>query len=70
VNFTPVVYRNYHVKVPFVGRWREVLNTDATDYGGSGVGNGGGVSTSNNEVMPELSLVVPPLAAIFLVPED
>jgi len=70
VNFTPVVYRNYRVKVPFVGRWREVLNTDATDYGGSGVGNGGGVSTSNNEVMPELSLVVPPLAAIFLVPED
>jgi 1,4-alpha-glucan branching enzyme len=70
VNFTPVVYRNYRVKVPFVGRWREVLNTDATDYGGSGVGNGGGVSTSNNEVMPELSLVVPPLSAIFLVPED
>jgi 1,4-alpha-glucan branching enzyme len=70
VNFTPVVYRNYRVKVPFVGRWREVLNTDATDYGGSGVGNGGGVSTSNNEAMPELSLVVPPLAAIFLVPED
>ena len=69
VNFTPEVFRNYRVKVPFVGRWREVLNTDATDYGGSGVGNSGGVNTLNNDYMPEVSLVIPPLAAIFLVPE-
>ncbi len=70
VNFTPQVLRDYRVRVPFVGRWREVLNTDAAVYGGSGVGNEGGTNTLNNDSMPEVSLVVPPLAAIFLVPES
>jgi 1,4-alpha-glucan branching enzyme len=69
VNFTPEVYRDYRVRVPFVGRWREVLNTDAAVYGGSNVGNGGEVSTLNQHPIPEVSLVIPPLAAIFLVPE-
>ena len=53
---------------PF-GRWGEVLNTDATVYGGSDAGNGGGVDTLDESTIPEVSLVVPPLAAIFLVPE-
>jgi 1,4-alpha-glucan branching enzyme len=69
VNFTPHVYRDYRVKVPFFGRWREVLNTDAGTYGGSNVGNGGGVHTLDESTIPEVNLVVPPLAAIFLVPE-
>jgi 1,4-alpha-glucan branching enzyme len=69
VNFTPQVHTDYRIKVPFVGTWREVLNTDATVYGGSGVGNAGSVSTLNNGPIPEVSLVIPPLAAIFLVPE-
>jgi 1,4-alpha-glucan branching enzyme len=69
VNFTPEVYRDYRVRVPFVGRWREVLNTDAAVYGGTNVGNGGEVSTLNQDPIPEVSLVIPPLAAIFLVPE-
>jgi 1,4-alpha-glucan branching enzyme len=69
VNFTPEVYRDYHVKVPFPGYWREVLNTDAAIYGGSDTGNGGGVSTLPVGTVPEVSLVIPPLAAIFLVPE-
>jgi 1,4-alpha-glucan branching enzyme len=69
VNFTPQVHTDYRIKVPFVGTWREVLNTDATVYGGSGVGNSGSVSTLNNGPIPEVSLVIPPLAAIFLVPE-
>jgi 1,4-alpha-glucan branching enzyme len=69
VNFTPQVHTDYRIKVPFVGTWREVLNTDATVYGGSGVGNGGSVSTLNTGPIPEVSLVIPPLAAIFLVPE-
>jgi 1,4-alpha-glucan branching enzyme len=69
VNFTPEVYRNYRVRVPFLGRWREVLNTDAAVYGGSNVGNGGEVNTLNQHPIPEVSLVIPPLAAIFLVPE-
>ena len=69
VNFTPQVYRDYRIKVPFVGRWREIFNTDAAVYGGSDVGNGGGVNTLNQHPIPEVNLVVPPLAAIFLVPE-
>ncbi|HEY7247233.1 MAG TPA: 1,4-alpha-glucan branching protein GlgB [Xanthobacteraceae bacterium] len=69
VNFTPEVYRDYRIKVPFSGIWREVLNTDAELYGGANVGNGGAVRTLDTGATPELSLVVPPLAAIFLVPE-
>jgi 1,4-alpha-glucan branching enzyme len=69
VNFTPQIHRDYRVKVPFFGRWREVLNTDAGTYGGSNVGNGGGVHTLDESTIPEVNLVVPPLAAIFLVPE-
>jgi 1,4-alpha-glucan branching enzyme len=69
VNFTPEVYRNYLIKVPFAGRWREVLNTDSALYGGSNVGNGGDVDTLSGGAIPEVSLVVPPLAAIFLVPQ-
>jgi 1,4-alpha-glucan branching enzyme len=69
VNFTPEVYRDYRIKVPFPGRWREVLNTDAAAYGGGNVGNGGAVGTLDEGTVPEVSLVVPPLAAIFLVPE-
>jgi 1,4-alpha-glucan branching enzyme len=69
VNFTPEIYRDYRTKVPFAGRWREVLNTDAALYGGSDVGNAGAVDTLDESTVPEVSLVVPPLAAIFLVPE-
>ena len=68
VNFSPNVYRDYHVRVPFPGDWREILNSDSAHYGGSNVGNSGTVRTSD-ALIPELSLSVPPLAAIFLVPE-
>ena len=70
VNFTPQVYRDYRIRVPFVGRWREALNTDAAIYGGSNTGNAGEVNTLNDHPVPEVSLVIPPLAAIFLVPES
>jgi len=69
VNFTPEVRHDYRVRVPFNCRWREVLNTDAASYGGSNVGNGGGVAAVDSGGNVELSLVVPPLAALFLVPE-
>src|SRR5256885_1463681 len=39
VNFTPEAHRDYRIKVPFAGHWREVLNTDAACYGGTNVGN-------------------------------
>ncbi len=70
INFTPKVYRDYRIKVPFSGIWREVLNTDSDRYGGTNVGNGGAVRTLDEGMIPEVSLVVPPLAAIFLVPEQ
>ena len=44
-NFTPVVRENYRVGVPLEGSWREILNSDAALYGGSGQGNFGGLST-------------------------
>lgn len=67
VNFSPNVYRDYRVRVPFTGKWREALNSDAAIYGGSNVGNSGEVTASG--LVPELRLTLPPLAAIFLVPE-
>ena len=69
VNFSPNVYHDYHVRVPFAGKWREVFNSDSAHYGGSNVGNVGEVGTMGR-LVPELSLTVPPLAAIFLVPES
>jgi 1,4-alpha-glucan branching enzyme len=43
MNMTPVPRTNYRIGVPLPGRWREIINSDAGDYGGSGVGNAGGV---------------------------
>jgi 1,4-alpha-glucan branching enzyme len=69
VNFTPEVRYNYRIRVPFAGRWREVLNTDAAHYGGSNIGNAGDVTAVVTPESPELHLVLPPLAAVYLVPE-
>jgi 1,4-alpha-glucan branching enzyme len=68
-NFTPVPRENYRVGVPGDGFWEELLNSDAVDYGGSGMGNKGGVMA---EPVPshgrEFSVVLtlPPLATVFL----
>jgi 1,4-alpha-glucan branching enzyme len=67
VNFSPNVYYNYKVRAPFGGKWRETFNSDSVHYGGSNVGNIGEVHASEGQ--NELSLTIPPLAAIFLVPE-
>jgi 1,4-alpha-glucan branching enzyme len=69
VNFTPMVYRDYRIRVPFSGTWREAINTDAAAYGGSNVGNGGAIRTLDEGSVPEVSLVIPPLAALFFVPD-
>ncbi|HEY4403517.1 MAG TPA: 1,4-alpha-glucan branching protein GlgB [Xanthobacteraceae bacterium] len=69
VNFTPEVYRDYRIRVPFAGTWREVLNTDAAGYGGSNVGNAGAIRTLDESSVPEVNLVIPPLAALFFIPE-
>src|ERR1700751_2131417 len=44
-NFTPVPRAPYRIGVPHAGRWRERLNSDAADYGGSGQGNLGAVDS-------------------------
>jgi 1,4-alpha-glucan branching enzyme len=69
VNFTPEVRHDYRVRVPFRCNWREALNTDAALYGGSNVGNGGLVPVFQQGDNLELRLTLPPLAALFLVPE-
>jgi 1,4-alpha-glucan branching enzyme len=68
-NFTPVPRFNYHLGVPHPGFWMEVLNSDAHDYGGSGMGNFGGVTAvddSSHGLPCSLSLSLPPLSAVFL----
>jgi 1,4-alpha-glucan branching enzyme len=69
VNFSPNVYYNYRIRVPFGGRWREALNSDSAHYGGSNAGNAGGIEALQGGTC-ELNLTIPPLAAIFLVPES
>ncbi|HKE83347.1 MAG TPA: 1,4-alpha-glucan branching protein GlgB [Vicinamibacterales bacterium] len=67
-NFTPVPRPSYRIGVPGEGWYREVLNSDATLYGGSNMGNSGGVHT---EPVPahgyaqSLNLVIPPLAFVM-----
>ena len=65
VNFSPNVYHDYRVRVTLPGKWREVFNSDSEFYGGSNVGNAGEVHTLGG-IVPELSLTIPPLGAIFL----
>ncbi len=72
-NGTPVPRHPYRVGVPHGGFWREILNSDAGEYWGSGVGNGGGVEA---HPMPahgrpwSLELTIPPLAITFFRHED
>ncbi|MBK9142486.1 MAG: 1,4-alpha-glucan branching protein GlgB [Candidatus Melainabacteria bacterium] len=71
LNFTPVVRHDYRVGVPRGGYWQEIFNSDATEYGGSGVGNYGGVHSQNHACHghgQSLSLTLPPLGAVILQP--
>ena len=71
-NFAGGPHLSYRIGLPHAGRWREVINTDATAYGGSGVGNLGVI-----EAIPEpwhglpasAVLAVPPLGVLWLAPE-
>jgi 1,4-alpha-glucan branching enzyme len=68
-NFTPVPRHAYRVGVPAGGYWAELLNTDAAVYGGSNVGNEGGVWAQEEPTYGQpytLSLTLPPLAALLL----
>jgi len=68
-NFTPVPRAEYRIGVPEAGWYAELLNSDSTIYGGSNVGNSGGVGS---EPVPahgfdqSVRLMVPPLGCLFL----
>jgi 1,4-alpha-glucan branching enzyme len=68
-NFTPIVRQNYRVGAPRSGFWREVCNSDAHDYGGSGQGNLGGVDAAPIPYHGRpysLTLTLPPLGILVL----
>ena len=70
LNFTPVPRHNYQVGVPRSGHWKEILNSDAPLYGGSGQGNMGGVDAAPIPLHGRrwsVNLTLPPLAAVFFV---
>jgi 1,4-alpha-glucan branching enzyme len=69
LNFTPVPREDYRLGVPVGGTWREVANSDAEEYGGSGVGNLGAVDAEEVESHGRpfsLSLTLPPLGVVML----
>jgi 1,4-alpha-glucan branching enzyme len=72
-NFTPVVRENYRVGVPLEGFWKEILNSDAPLYGGSGQGNFGGLSTIPLPIHGRpftLNMTLPPLGVVAFRPES
>ncbi|MGZ8431538.1 MAG: 1,4-alpha-glucan branching protein GlgB [Candidatus Deferrimicrobiaceae bacterium] len=71
-NFTPVPRRNYRAGVPRGGFWREILNSDGQEYGGSGQGNIGGADaapTAAHGRLHALTITVPPLSTVFFKSE-
>ncbi len=72
-NFTPVPRYNYRVGAPRGGAWKEMLNSDAKDYGGSGHGNMGGVEAAPIPMHGQpfsITITLPPLAAVFIKSEE
>jgi 1,4-alpha-glucan branching enzyme len=70
-NMTPVPRPSYRVGVPSGGRWRELLNSDAAVYGGSGQGNLGGVDAEPVGAQGHchsVALTLPPLGVLYLAP--
>lgn len=70
LNFTPIPRHNYMVGVPSGGEWREILNSDAPIYGGSGQGNMGAVEAAPIPLHGRrwsINLTLPPLGAVFLL---
>jgi 1,4-alpha-glucan branching enzyme len=70
-NFTPVPREGYWIGVPHPGRWRERINTDAVEYGGSGVGNAGEVHAEPRPMHGQpcaVRLRLPPLGTLIFTP--
>jgi 1,4-alpha-glucan branching enzyme len=71
-NFSALPHLEYRVGLPRAGRWREVLNTDAVVYGGSGVGNLGGIDAVAEPwhgKPASATITVPPMGVLWLTPE-
>ena len=71
MNLSPVVRERYRLGLPRPGSWRELINTDSRHYGGSDVGNGGGIEAepiSSHDQPYSAEVTLPPLAAVWLVP--
>ncbi|HEX8814554.1 MAG TPA: 1,4-alpha-glucan branching protein GlgB [Terriglobales bacterium] len=68
-NFTPVPRMGYKLGVPHGGFWREILNSDAADYNGTGMGNMGGVHAAEEPMhgrSHSVTVTLPPLGAVYL----
>ena len=69
MNFTPVPLHNYRLGVPTAGFYKELINSDASVYGGANLGNDGGVQTKDEawaEWPYSLDVTIPPLGIIIL----
>ena len=67
-NFTPVPRSSYRIGVPDAGFWQEVMNSDSEAYGGSGLGNLGGVESEpvkHHGYPQSISITLPPLATLI-----
>jgi 1,4-alpha-glucan branching enzyme len=68
-NFAAMPHHDRRIGLPFAGRWAEILNTDAREYGGSGVGNSGAVVATEEPWLgfrASASIQLPPLGTIWL----
>ncbi|MGB3554776.1 MAG: 1,4-alpha-glucan branching protein GlgB [Jannaschia sp.] len=71
-NMAPVPRDGFRVGLPQGGSWREVLNSDATEYGGTGSGNGGGAVADGGGWHGQpvsAGLLLPPLSTLILTPD-
>jgi len=72
LNLTPVHRDNYRLGVPLAGHYREVMNTDSEIYGGSNIGNAGGVDAEEGAWMDQpysINMILPPLSCVILQPD-
>ncbi|MGA2637796.1 1,4-alpha-glucan branching protein GlgB [Methylocella sp.] len=72
-NFTPEPRHAYRIGLPRAGSWREILNTDAAAYGGSGVGNYGSITAHaipSHGQPASAEITLPPLATLYFTPQD
>ena len=70
-NFTPVPRMNYRIGLPATGAWREIFNSDADAYGGSGMGNLGAVTAEPSPLHgfpASAAITLPPLSTLYLSP--